>query len=198
MDVKYKSLDFLGYPGYEIGNDGTVWGMSRGKRRQLKFHLTGEYHSVVLSNKGVQKNRMVGRLVLLTFKKSSGEGRYCHYKDGNKKNNHIDNLEWKDKACKTYLKDKQVVTIRNSKKLSQKELAQKYGVTPSCISNIQRGKVYKSVGGTIRISRSKSRLTEDQFKQIKELYEKGKYTQQKIAEMFGVKQGSVSYIVRKR
>lgn len=58
--------------------------------------------------KTINKNEYVARLVLQAFK---GEGKYIRYKDGNRLNCDIDNLEYSD--TRTFLYDKERTIFEN-------------------------------------------------------------------------------------
>ena len=83
----YKAM--ADHPGYFISVDGRVLGPS-GNLIKFEDHYTGYYKSHIRD-----KKCFVHRLVMLTFKYKPGcEDLVVVHKDGNKKNNHMDNLEW--------------------------------------------------------------------------------------------------------
>ena len=95
--VVYKSLAFLGYPNYRVGDDGTVWSKARhGQWKQLKPRPDTKNHLMVfLSHAGVGRNRYVHHLVLeafVGFRPAKMEA--CHDPDRNPHNNHLNNLRW--------------------------------------------------------------------------------------------------------
>jgi len=76
-------------PGYYISVDGNVLG-PRGNLIKLEDHYTGYYKVHLRDTKS-----FVHRLVMLTFRWKEGcEDLVVNHKDLDKKNNHIDNLEW--------------------------------------------------------------------------------------------------------
>lgn len=96
---KWKTIK--GYPHHEVSNYGNVrsWKNGRhGKRdypKQLKKYIRPDgYFTVNLSENGEQKTTIIHHIVLETF---TGERPFkydaCH-NDGDKNNNHLDNLRW--------------------------------------------------------------------------------------------------------
>lgn len=99
--------DILGYGGlYQISKDGEIWSVPRSNSQGRKdggFFLKQDvgkngYRRVTLFKGGKKKRFLVHRLVLLTFKGVCPEGKEgCHI-DGNKANNHVENLRWGTKS----------------------------------------------------------------------------------------------------
>ena len=105
-----KWKDIKGYEGsYRISNYGRVKSISRIilrrnktihtiSERILKNALVGivgqKYHGVDLSIKNNTKTLRVHRLVAIAFIPNPERKPEVNHKDGNKLNNHIDNLEW--------------------------------------------------------------------------------------------------------
>lgn len=87
---------------YEISNYGNVRKMTRaGARgnivaeRQLKPHINSSgYYRVPIKINGQRKEHFIHRLVALLFVPNPLNKPYVNHKDGNKLNNHANNLEW--------------------------------------------------------------------------------------------------------
>lgn len=79
------------YPLYEIYEDGTVMG-ARGLPLKPDVNSTG-YLRVSLCKDGRVKRVFIHRLVAEHFLEQR-EGCVVNHKDGNRKNNHVSNLEW--------------------------------------------------------------------------------------------------------
>lgn len=99
MEIEiWKSLDFLGYPDYEISNFGNVKSLNynhTGKERLLKPRKDkGGYMRVLLCKNGKGKNFRVHRLVAMTFLENPNNLSCVNHKDENKDNNHVNNLEF--------------------------------------------------------------------------------------------------------
>lgn len=108
--VRYKCLDFLGYIGYRIGDDNSLWsrrqrkGLGPGKgtttilgntwkRLKLATHSYGySYACMRVQGRTIQVG--MHRLLLLAFIGPCPEGMWCRHLDGNPKNNQLDNLCW--------------------------------------------------------------------------------------------------------
>ena len=91
----------VGYEGlYEVSNTGKVRGLERiGKRnhtfpKELKPSLNKRYQEVKLYKKGEKRTYKVHRLVALAFVPNPEKKPQINHIDGNKYNNHADNLEW--------------------------------------------------------------------------------------------------------
>jgi hypothetical protein len=99
-----------GFPGYFVGNDGTVWtskikagnfagqigsAIEMMKDRPDKYG----YRVVGLRNGRRQITRKVHQLVLSAFVGPMPDGMEgCHYPNSNRSNNNVDNLRWDTKA----------------------------------------------------------------------------------------------------
>jgi hypothetical protein len=103
--VEYRAVP--GFPGYRIGNDGSVWtckvkgGNDRspgrtGPWRRLVLHRDrAGYPRVNLDRDGRNHSRLIHRLVLESFVGPRPNGlEACHYPDPDKWNNHLANLRW--------------------------------------------------------------------------------------------------------
>lgn len=110
--------DIPGFPGYRVGDDGSVWSrMIRcyvsGKGRLGVKYVVGEpchtkqmkpyvqkggYLSIQLWKDGKPVHRLVHRLVLEAFVGPCPKGMECrHFPDDNKKNCNLSNLSWATK-----------------------------------------------------------------------------------------------------
>lgn len=77
---------------YLVSNTGYIKGQ---KGTILKGSTSGEYQKVTLWDHGSYKTKYVHRMVLETFLPcENSEQMQVNHKDGNKKNNSLDNLEW--------------------------------------------------------------------------------------------------------
>lgn len=103
----WKSLDFLGYPDYEISTLGRVKSLERTiirkngikktySERILKPQNERDYQRVGLWKDRKIKHFRVHRLVALAFIPNPEKLPCINHKDENPSNNHINNLEWCD------------------------------------------------------------------------------------------------------
>lgn len=80
---------------YHISDHGQVKSYKRGKERILKPTLTSNgYAAVKICANGKRKIHKIHRLVALAFIPNPEQKGDVNHKDGNKANNHVDNLEW--------------------------------------------------------------------------------------------------------
>lgn len=96
MDIEiWKSLDFLGYPDYEVSNFGRVKSLKRGKEKILHQGKNKKnYLHLELWENGKGKHFLVHRLVASAFLKNDNNLPCVNHKDENPSNNRVENLEW--------------------------------------------------------------------------------------------------------
>lgn len=85
---------FEGY--YDVSNTGKVRSVAGGKSLELKQHTKkrAPYQTVSLCRNGTQKNKLVHRLMAEAFLPNPEQKPTVNHKDGNPRNNNLDNLEW--------------------------------------------------------------------------------------------------------
>jgi hypothetical protein len=152
-EMKRDWRTVAGYDGrYTVSNMGDV----RSGNRLLKQFTIGEgYWGVGLSWMGVTKIIRVHVLVLEAFISEKPKGKECNHKDGNKKNNRLENLEWVTRSQnvkhaydtkliipargerygRSNLTEADIKTIRKCRASGSRitDLARRFGVTPpSC------------------------------------------------------------------
>lgn len=82
-------------PSYRVRRDGQVVSLKYGKFYILaKSPRKDGYLQVYLRQNGIQSNTLIHRLVAKAFIPNPENKPYVNHKDGNKKNNNVDNLEW--------------------------------------------------------------------------------------------------------
>lgn len=98
--------NITGYEGiYQVSNYGRIKSLKRKKWNGKSFQIIGEkilkpsinnvgYYVVNLAKNGKQKLVLVHRIVASEFLKNDNNLPVINHKDGNKLNNHVDNLEW--------------------------------------------------------------------------------------------------------
>ena len=148
-----------GYNGYySISEEGEVWS-EKSKKFLSVFTDKDGYLLCNLYRDGIRKLHKIHRLVALTFIPNPENKPQVNHIDGNKANNHIDNLEWASPEenikhawssglAKSKLTEEDVLYIRTnyipkSPDFGGRALAKKFNVVPSVISNVVKGKTYK-------------------------------------------------------
>ena len=91
--------DIKGYDGlYQVSNLGKIKSLNynrTGKEKLLKQNInSNNYFKITLSKNNVRKNYCTHVLVAKTFIENPNRLPCINHIDGNKQNNHIDNLEW--------------------------------------------------------------------------------------------------------
>lgn len=199
--------DIAGYEGkYQVSNFGRVKSFKQHVTRILKPKLNENgYLYFSLSKSNVAKNNLSHRLVAEAFNpKIEGKNDVNHL-DGHPLNNYVKNLEWAtrkenlqhavriglwnlgEEHHNAKLTNEQATLIReNHDNLSRNELAKKFCVTPSTISLVQLGKIYKKVGGKIRVkNKSPFRVSDEHRNAIRQLRSQGAKVKD-LADMFNV------------
>jgi hypothetical protein len=165
--VEYR--DIPGYPGYRVGNDGSVWSRrsatGKGKMsstwRRLKFHTHRSGYKVVTFYIGGRKNQLVHRLVLLSFIGPCPDGKSVRHLDGDPGNNNLHNLCYGTQAENEADK---VAHGRDPK-------GERHG---------------------------HAKLTDELVRQIRAAYAAGGVTQKQLAEQYNMTQSKISYVVIRR
>jgi hypothetical protein len=107
-NVEYRDLTPLGFPGYRVGSDGSVWScrkrVGQGGRKGFYFVVGDTWNQMRpgLGSSGYLhlqlapdlRNYWVHRLVLEAFVGPCPEGMECCHNDGNRQNNSLSNLRW--------------------------------------------------------------------------------------------------------
>lgn len=143
---------------YEITKDGRI--INKHNRRTVKPQMNGTgYCRVSIGG----KLQFVHRLVATKYIPNPENLPQVNHKDGNKLNNSVDNLEWvsnRDNSLHALkngwmrieenhqfakLNRKQVQFIKSHDEMSRKELAELFNVSPRTITDIRKGKTWKTV-----------------------------------------------------
>lgn len=80
---------------YWVDIYGNVYSTKRNETKPLKKRIQSNgYNQVLLCKDGKCKGYLVHRIMALTFLEKPEGKDYINHKDGDKQNNHIENLEW--------------------------------------------------------------------------------------------------------
>lgn len=173
MSEQWKAISFTNGE-YEVSNTGKVRSMPRfrnarhGQRwdngKVLKQNLTlAGYPTVSLPVEGKIKSKTIHRLVASAFLENPDNLNVVNHKDGNKKNNNLENLEWatykQNNIHSTIINNKfgentnavklnwlQVLTIKTLRShpvYTCGVMANMYGVHKNTVSQAQRGITWK-------------------------------------------------------
>ncbi|WDS60548.1 major capsid protein [Bacillus phage BC-6] len=161
--MKWIWYDIEEYPNYKVSDYGEVINMNT--MRILKKDRRKGYYSVRLSKGGASKVFSVHRLVASAFLGNPYNLPQVNHKDGNRENNHVDNLEWvtqednlkhqqENNLCpkgeengNSKLTTAEVVSIikLNDGIHISKEVAEMYGCTMDNIRSIWNCKTWKHI-----------------------------------------------------
>lgn len=148
---------------YEVSEDGRIRNIHN--KREIKQFVGKDGY---LRTQIAGKTRLVHRVVAKAYIPEDPEREFVNHKDGNKQNNHVDNLEWSTKsenlrhAYQHSLKRKPVGTlngrckltddqvdfirknyIRGDKEYGARAMATKFGVAPQTICAVVTGQNWK-------------------------------------------------------
>ena len=143
---------------YEITIDGRVINIHTGKPVKPQINGTG-YYRVAIG----KKLKFVHRLVAQKYLPNPDNLPQVNHKDGNKLNNHVDNLEWVSNRENSLhalrngwmrieenhqfakLDRESVSFIKSHPEMTRKELSEMFNISPHTISDIRNGRTWKTV-----------------------------------------------------
>lgn len=151
---------------YSVSNTGRVMNNLTGRELRLKLNQKGYLRVTIYVNQQ-QKTLAVHRLVALAFIPNDINLPIVNHKDGNKKNNNVENLEWctegenqkhaydnglrvqykGSKHGRSKLTDGEVLEIRKlrSDGFTTTEISQMFGISASMVSCIALNKNWKHI-----------------------------------------------------
>lgn len=158
--------DIKGYEGhYQVSDDGRVRSLKSKEPLVMKPHPAGRgYETVCLCKNGNAKHAYIHRLVAEIFLENPENKPTVNHKDGNRLNNHVDNLEFMtysennqhaydheihDRGERHYrarLTETDVAYIKAQGKFTTfQKIADQFGVSKATIRDILVGKTWKAV-----------------------------------------------------
>lgn len=165
-NVEYR--DIPGFPGYRVGDDGSVWSKherwpKRSWRKLSMFENKSGYIQVSLWSNGERRMCYAHRLIALAFMGECPSGMEVCHNDGDPTNNNINNLRYgtrKDnmddqrrlgtlcmgtRRWNAILDESKVKLIRKSSARGSILLATEFGVTPRAIRKVINRDTWKHV-----------------------------------------------------
>lgn len=216
-------VQVVGFPDYEVSDAGEV----RSHRRKAPVPMVprigrGGYHRVLLRDAfGAGNMRSIHRLALEAFVGPCPDGMEACHNNGNRTDNRLSNLRWDTKAgnardrfkhgtdgsgerngsSRLTLLEAESIRAEVASGACRVDVAVKYGVTPSLVSQIVLGRAWKSAGGPrslrstrgARGERMRRKLTESAVIEMRALRASGASIRE-LAERYGVSGPSVSNI----
>lgn len=143
---------------YEITKDGKVFNKKWGRYVKPQMNGTGYYRVGICG-----KLQFVHRLVAEKYVPNPENKPQVNHKDGNKLNNNADNLEWvtnrenslhalhngmmriEENHQFAKLTREQVAFIKSHPEMQRNELAKMFSISPRTITDIRKGKTWKTV-----------------------------------------------------
>jgi len=154
--------------GYIINRDGTIFSKKRNK--YMKLSDNHGYYILRLSLNGVPSQYSVHRLVATKYIPNPNNKPQVNHKDGNKKNNHVSNLEWVTQSenikHSIYELGKTGHGAVKPKKVSRdgvvyasiKDAAEQTGIFPQLITDSIAGRSVPTFVGNWKIERNLRKL----------------------------------------
>lgn len=215
-NTNYKPIPFA--TKYLINEYGDVF-YPKLNRHIATCEVSGYLRLWIGCDDGSKAQFLVHRLVAITFLDNPEDKEQVNHKDGNKKNNHISNLEWAsrqenmkhafdtglnsnvgEKNGKARLSEKQVLEIYQLclDGLTNGQIADMYGINKNMV-NLIKGKnswgyLLKDLPDAKREKRSPM-LTKEQKLRAKSLRESG-MTSKQVAEMMGITLNQAESVTR--
>lgn len=173
MNIEWRKIPG-GDPAYEVSNTGLIRSHKRNPQGRIMNTSSKHYplFQMFRANGGESIVMKVHKAVALAFVPNPDNKPFVAHKDGNRQNNNASNLEWSD-----WTEIMQGASIRKNGRLIGKP-----------------DRIPKSEYNGERVANSK--LTDNDVAEIRRLYENGVYYQRQLADRFGVKQSTISGIIR--
>lgn len=203
---------FVEQPNYCITRCGKVFSL-KSDRFLKPFSDTSGYQYIECYEYGCKKKFAIHRLVAIAFLENNENKKEVNHKDGDKTNNHVDNLEWvtPSENCvhaeRTGLRNNAILddsTVHNICRkicdgMRNSDIARMFGVDNYLISGIKNKKSYKYISDEYDFSNVKrnQRISVDTVVNICELLQQG-MGYAFIEEVTGANKRSISEIKHRK
>lgn len=150
---RVKSVERLVYYNHSKTNNRHY---KRNKEKILCPKIVRGYNTVILSNLDIRKNMRICRLVAIHFIDNPYGKLQVNHKDGNKKNDNLDNLEWVTPSENMQHAKISGLWKHNSTKICKKVICTKTGKVYKSIKefaiekNIDQSNITRALNGTYR------------------------------------------------
>lgn len=146
MEIKLKNFENE----YSVSACGKIFSYKGVKKELIGKIAKSGYREVILTRNRKKHYLLVHRLVAETFIENPDNLRTVNHKDGNKLNNHFENLEWNSDSqnlkharnsglLKTKI-TKEIADMIRKEKGSHRSIASKYGIGKTQVGYIKAGK----------------------------------------------------------
>ena len=145
VDEIWKSVEE--FPMYKVSNLGRLKSYAGTVPRIMKTEECITPNGYIMVNLGRGNALLLHRLVLTTFVGPCPEGYIAHHKNSIRSDPRLSNLEWIPQwRNNTRVNEEKVKEIRRlAKKMYQKDIAIKFGISSALVSEIVNYKLWKEV-----------------------------------------------------
>lgn len=209
-----KNLSFLRLENYCITLNGKIYSI-KSKRFLNHQYTDGGYECITLRVSGKTKTLKIHRLVALAYLPNPKDLPEVNHIDGDKRNNHKDNLEWVTRSQNILHAYDNNLVVNRPRQLSEQDahdicslietgakisdIANMFGVSNSVISGIYQGKNYKWVSCEYDFSKvpKSRRYSENKIIQVCTLLSEN-YQVRKVSDITGMHISSIKQIKQRR
>lgn len=154
---------------YGINRNGDIFSYISNKTIKPSLHRDG-YLQVYLCKNGIRKNIKIHRLVAQTFVPNTSNKPQVNHKNGNKKDNYFENIEW----C-----------------TSSENIKHAFKTGLKCITEM-------GIQASSRNGVARRKLNYDEVRKIKQLFTSKQYSQRQLSIMFDISQSAINKLINNK